>query len=160
MQFRHFCQKLVLSRFRRFCVRKKNLRVWRKNDKYQVWSLSFNFMLQVKRRNCIFSDEKDVENAEINAFKTYSQVDRNPMIPWFLVRYFVKNVCNFGKKIYGLQNALVYKYEVCNHPMLKKENCLLECRAKILLKTCGCLPYFYPRSILILMCFKWMDEHN
>ena len=29
---------------------------------------------QVKRRNCIFSDEKNVENAEITAFKTYSQV--------------------------------------------------------------------------------------
>ena len=54
--------------------------------------------LQVKRRNCIFADEKNVENAEIAAFKTYSQ-----------------------------------------------ENCLLECRAKTLLKTCGCLPYYYPR---------------
>ena len=34
-------------------------------------------MLQVKRRNCIFSDEKNVENAEINAFKTYSQVEKS-----------------------------------------------------------------------------------
>ena len=54
--------------------------------------------MEVLRRNCIFSDEKNVPNAEVTVFKTYSQ-----------------------------------------------ENCFLECRAKALLKECGCLPYYYPR---------------
>lgn len=31
-----------------------------------------------------------------------------------------------------------------------QENCLLECRAKLLLSRCGCLPYFYPRLDLVL----------
>ena len=44
-------------------------------------------MLQVKRRNCIFSDEKNVENAEINAFKTYSQVEKNHMIDRLWVKF-------------------------------------------------------------------------
>ena len=59
--------------------------------------------MEVLRRNCIFSDEKNVPNAEVTVFKTYSQ-----------------------------------------------ENCFLECRAKALLKECGCLPYYYPRLDAIL----------
>ena len=31
-----------------------------------------------------------------------------------------------------------------------QENCFLECRARILLKECGCLPYYYPRLDAIL----------
>ena len=31
-----------------------------------------------------------------------------------------------------------------------QENCLLECRARLLLDKCGCLPYYYPRLDLIL----------
>ena len=31
-----------------------------------------------------------------------------------------------------------------------QENCLLECRAKLLLRRCRCLPYYYPRLDLIL----------
>ena len=30
--------------------------------------------LEVGRRNCIFADEKNVPNAEVTVFKTYSQV--------------------------------------------------------------------------------------
>ena len=31
-----------------------------------------------------------------------------------------------------------------------EENCLLECRAKHLLRLCGCLPYYYPRLDIFL----------
>ena len=31
-----------------------------------------------------------------------------------------------------------------------EENCLLECRAKHLLASCGCLPYYYPRLDILL----------
>ena len=30
-----------------------------------------------------------------------------------------------------------------------QENCFLECRARILLKKCGCLPYYYPRLVAV-----------
>ena len=30
--------------------------------------------MEVQRRNCIFSDERSVPNAEVTVFKTYSQV--------------------------------------------------------------------------------------
>ena len=31
-----------------------------------------------------------------------------------------------------------------------EENCLLECRARHLVDTCGCLPYYYPRLDIFL----------
>ena len=42
------------------------------------------------------------------------------------------------------------KSEVTIFKEYSQENCLLECRAKLLLHRCGCLPYFYPRLDLIL----------
>ena len=33
--------------------------------------------MDVKRRNCIFADERNVPNAEVTVFKTYSQVKKN-----------------------------------------------------------------------------------
>lgn len=40
-----------------------------------------------------------------------------------------------------------------------QENCLLECRAKILLHKCGCLPYFYPRLDVFLVSILPEFEH-
>ena len=37
-------------------------------------SSEFVRAMDVKRRNCIFADERDVPNAEVTVFKTYSQV--------------------------------------------------------------------------------------
>ncbi len=31
-----------------------------------------------------------------------------------------------------------------------QENCLLECRSRLLLQLCGCLPYYYPRLDLLM----------
>ena len=59
------------------------------NTYIRILYLSYIYLTQVKRRNCIFSDEKNVENAEITAFKTYSQVLSHPTI--FTTEFFISS---------------------------------------------------------------------
>ena len=40
-----------------------------------------------------------------------------------------------------------------------KENCLLECRAAFMLKTCKCLAYFYP-SLPLAFIKQYLPEYN
>ena len=40
-----------------------------------------------------------------------------------------------------------------------KENCLLECRAAYMLKTCKCLAYFYP-SLPLAFIKQYLPEYN
>ena len=57
MQFTNFCRKLVLSRFTRFCVEKKinqRMRVWRKNDKYQVCFLNWQNLFSCDLRTFVW----------------------------------------------------------------------------------------------------------
>jgi hypothetical protein len=41
-----------------------------------------------------------------------------------------------------------------------EENCLLECRAKHLLRLCGCLPYYYPRLDIFLHARSSNNNNN
>ena len=41
-----------------------------------------------------------------------------------------------------------------------QENCLLECRSRLLLDRCGCLPYFYPRLDLVMRENKNREEEE
>ena len=43
-----------------------------------------------------------------------------------------------------------FRFQVTIFKDYTQENCLLECRAKLLLRRCRCLPYYYPRLDLIL----------
>ena len=40
--------------------------------------------------------------------------------------------------------------EVTMFKHYSEENCMLECRAKLLMDKCGCLPYYYPRLDILL----------
>ena len=44
----------------------------------------------------------------------------------------------------------IFVHQVTIFKSYTEENCLLECRAKHLLRLCGCLPYYYPRLDLFL----------
>ena len=56
------------------------------------------------------------------------------------------NVCAY-EAVTSLQKIL--SQEIDFHQDIQ-ENCFLECRARLLLKECGCLPYYYPRLDAIL----------